>query len=251
MRRPCRSDRRPPPISPMISSKRRGGGTDRAGQRIAAERPKSHLLQAGLLARQQRQAIVVGNEQCARTLDHRPRPREVKRNDRNVLRPDVFPHVELGPVRQRIDAHRLARREPCVEQTPELGPLVARVPDVRRRAMREDALLRPALLFVTPGAANGGIEFPFVERLAQRFGLHDVGIDRLARRHRRDAAGQPFFVDVHTKVQAQLCRGAIAKRNHLLELPGRVDVKEGKRYPRGKKAFCASRSSTLESLPME
>src|SRR5688500_11730209 len=82
--------------------------TDRARQRIAAERPEPHHLGAWHLAGAQPHALVVDHDQRALAVDHRPRRREVQRHDRDVLEPDVLPDVELGPVGQRERADGLA-----------------------------------------------------------------------------------------------------------------------------------------------
>ena len=65
---------------------------------------------------------------------------EVERHDRNVLDVDVLPDVDLGPVRQRKDADALAGPDAAVQQVPQLGPLVLRIPlALRRRAARRCA----------------------------------------------------------------------------------------------------------------
>ena len=45
------------------------------------------------------------------------------------------------------------------------------------RAEAEDALLGAALLLVAAGAAEGGVEAVFVERLLQPLGLPHVGVE--------------------------------------------------------------------------
>ena len=54
----------------------------------------------------------------------------------NVLDVDVLPHVDFGPVREREDADAFARPQPSVQQVPELGPLVLRIPLALRVAQR-------------------------------------------------------------------------------------------------------------------
>ncbi len=59
-----------------------------------------------------------------------------------------------------------------------------------RVAEGEDALLRPALLFVAPRAAERRVETCTCPAPAlQRLGLHDVGVDGRAMRERGDACG--------------------------------------------------------------
>src|SRR4051812_44011294 len=53
---------------------------------------------------------------------------EVDRRDLEALLRDVLPHVELGPIAQREDAHVLAAPDAPVVDAPELRALAARVP---------------------------------------------------------------------------------------------------------------------------
>ena len=73
-----------------------------------------------------------------------------------------------------------------------------------------------------PMAASAAV---LVERLLQRLGLHDVGV-AAAMRERRDARGLAGFVRVDDQLGVQSLRGLVAERNHLLELPARVDVQQ-------------------------
>ena len=198
-------------------------------QRIAAERAEAHAQHLRLLAGFKRQALVVHHDQRAVALDHGALLGEIERHHGDFLGADVVPHVELGPVGQRENPHRFAGLDAGVEDAPQLGPLVARVPAVAGRAVREDALLGAAFFLVAAGAAEGGIEAPFVHGLAQAFGLHDLGMDRRTGGDRRDAALEAFFVDMDEQIHAEARRGLIAERDHLAELPGRVDMQKRKR----------------------
>src|SRR6185436_4847079 len=86
----------------------------------------------------------------------------------------VLPHVELGPVRQREDADALAGPDAAVQQRPQLGPLVLRIPLALRVAQREDALLRARPFFVAPRAAERGVEVARFEAVEQRLGLEQA-----------------------------------------------------------------------------
>src|SRR5213075_2518267 len=92
------------------------------------------------------QPMVVDRDPARAALQHPPLGCEVERHDRDRLGLDVGPDVGLGPIRQREGAHGLARRQPQVEGAPQLGLLVAWVPDMTRRTAREDALLGARLL---------------------------------------------------------------------------------------------------------
>src|SRR5262245_46324398 len=100
--------------------------------------------------------------------------------------------------------------------------------------MREYPLFRSAFLFVSSRAADCGVELPLGQCLSQSFGLHHMRVGRLPRRYGRNVSSKPLFVDVYAKVHAVLLRGAVAERDHLLELPGRVDVEQRKRNWRRK-----------------
>src|SRR3954447_71956 len=81
---------------------------------------------------------------------------EVDRRDLEALLRDVLPHVELGPVAQREDAHVLAAPDAPVVDAPELRALAARVPRAEVVAEGEDALLRAGALLVAAGGGAAG-----------------------------------------------------------------------------------------------
>ena len=177
-------------------------------------------------------ALVVDGDQVAVAFDHPALGGEIERHDRDRFGLDVGPDVELGPVRQGEDPHRVAAGEPGVEQPPQLGPLVARVPDVAGRAMREDALLGARLLLVAPAAAEGGIEAVDVERLLQRLGQHQPRVFAGLGLERIDPGARGLLVGMHEQVQAILRGHAIAMLDQGAEIPARGDVQEGKRRRR-------------------
>jgi hypothetical protein len=205
-----------------------GVGIDRAGQRIAAQRPEAHHALLHHLVGLELQAVVVDHDQRAVALHDRPPLGEVERHDRDVLLEDVLPDVELGPVRQREDADRFALGDLRVEDLPHLGALVLRVPAVLGVAEGEDALLGPALFLVAACAAEGSVEAVPVERLAQPDRLHHVGVHVRAVAQRADAVAHALFVDVDEKLEPQLGGHRVAEGDHLAELPGRVDMQEWK-----------------------
>ena len=86
MTRPWRSDIRV--TQHLLDDVRQGRrvAVDRAGQRIAAERPEAHLPHLGRLARLERHPVVVHHDPGAVATHDRPRFREVQRHDRDVLR---------------------------------------------------------------------------------------------------------------------------------------------------------------------
>ena len=139
---------------------------------------------------------------------------------------DVLPDVELGPVREREDAHALALVLAGVVEAPQLRALQLRIPAVLRRAEREDALLGAGLLLVAARAAEGRVEAVLVQRLLQALRLPDVGMDRGAMREGIDAHRQRLGIDVDDQVEAELLGHLAAKLDHFAELPRRVDVEQ-------------------------
>ena len=136
-----------------------------------------------------------------------------------------LPNVELGPVRDREDADALALANLAVVDIPQLGALVFGIPRMVFVAEGVDAFFGTRLFFVTTGTAERGVELVFVERLLERVGLHDVGVDIAAVGERADALLHAFFVDVDDEIPAKLFADQLlAERDHLLELPGCVDV---------------------------
>ena len=126
-------------------------------------------------------------------------------------------------------ADRFARRDARVVDVPHFRPLVLRVPDMACVAEREDALLGARLLLVTARPAEGGVEAVFVERLAQRHRLHDVGVRVRSMHERADAVAHAVLVDVDEQIEAELARHLVAKLDHLTELPGRIDMEKRER----------------------
>src|SRR5664279_3245324 len=205
---------------------RLGARLDRAGQRIATQRAETNLHHPRLLAGRERQAIIIDHDQRAVALHDRTLLGEIQGHNRNVLGPDVFPHVEFGPIGQWKHPHGFARLDTGIEQLPQLGPLIARVPAMARGAVRENALLGAALFLIAPRPTESGVEAPLVQGLAQAFRFHHLGVDRRARGYRRNTPSKSFLVDVYEHVHAQTAGGFVAKCDHLAEFPGRIDVKQ-------------------------
>src|SRR3546814_3818125 len=100
----------------------------------------------------------------------------------------VVPYGELGPGGEGEDADALAPGLAGIVETPELRPLIFRVPAVVGRAEGENPLLGPALLLVPPGAAEGRVEPVAIQRLLETFRLPHDGVER-AMVERVDALG--------------------------------------------------------------
>ena len=119
------------------------------------------------------------------------------------------------------------------------GPLVARVPGVVGRAMREDALLGAALLLVAPGAAEGRVESAICR--APGAALRSSSL-AYARRSPRRPARRPLhavLIDMDEQIHAHARRRLVAKGDHLAEFPGGVDMQQRKRRLGTEKRPCA------------
>ncbi len=157
-----------------------GRGPDRARQREAAQRAEADDFLALDFAGQQFEARIGSHDQHAVALDDQALFGEIERHDRYILGLDVAPDIDFGPVRQRKDPDALALADLAVIDVPEFRALIARIPAMVRRAEGIDAFLGARGLFVAARATESGVELAGVERVAQRFRLHDVGIERRA-----------------------------------------------------------------------
>ena len=230
---------------------RRRLALDRAGERVAPQRAESHRAQTRALVGAERQAIVVHHDEAAVALDHRTLGREVQRHDRDVLQVDVLPDVDLGPVGEREHPDGLALVLAGVVEAPQLGPLIARIPAMVRRAEGEAPFLGPALLLVAPGAADRGVEAVGVERELQRLGLHHVGVDLRSVGDGADPLPETVVVHEHDELHADHL--AVASRNSYMARNFHVVSmwSSGNGGGEGKKAFRARWSITELSLPTE
>ncbi len=71
---------------------------------------------------------------------------------------------------------------------------------MRPRSERKDPFFGPALLLVSPGAAESGIETIFIESLFERLGFHHMRIKRRPGSEWIDASLDPFFIDEHAQI---------------------------------------------------
>ncbi len=152
---------------------RRGGRLDAARDGQVAHRAEANGGLEDLLARHQVD-VLGGRVEHPVAAEDPALVREVDRRQLDVLAGDVLPDVELGPVRDREDAHVLALADPAVVDVPQLRALVLRVPLAVLVAEREDALLGPRALLVAPRAAERGVEAVLGDRVEQRRGLQAV-----------------------------------------------------------------------------
>src|SRR6478672_592586 len=207
---------------------RAGRGVDRPGARhvtdgaVAHEPGLDRLVAPGLAHRADGEPHAVPVEDLALV-------GVVERRERDVLTLDVAPDVDLGPVADREDADVLARTVPGVEEVPQLGALVLRVPLTELVAEADDALLGARLLLVAPAAAEEAVEPVLGDRVEQRHRLERVpgAVGTLT---------QPSVVDVvlHARddeAQTETLDRLVAVVDHLGEVVAGVDVqhREGDR----------------------
>src|SRR3954462_402489 len=163
---------------------------------------------------------------------------EVDRRDLEALLRDVLPHVELGPVAQREDAHVLAAADAPVVDAPQLRALAAGVPRAEVVAEREDPLLGPGALLVAARAPERGVEAVLLDRVEQRRGLQAV-----ARRARPGLLDDAALVDRllyrrDDQALVQIAHAAVAELDHLGEVVPRVDMHDREReLPRTERLF--------------
>jgi hypothetical protein len=134
-------------ISATTSVERDRGGAHRAGARHVAHGAVAHAFVERLLAvdelheRRDRVEHPVAAEDLALV-------GEVDRRHLEALGGDVLPHVELGPVREREDAHVLAAADAPVVEVPQLGALGlgSQPPKSSRNDMIRSFARRPLLV---------------------------------------------------------------------------------------------------------
>ncbi len=120
-------------------------------------------------------------------------------------------------------------RAPGVVDLPQLRTLPLRIPLVLGGADREDALLGPRLLLVTPGPAEAQVVLVVVDDLLEPLGLPHVGVHGRAVVERVDPAGDALRVLVHDEVDTEPGRRVVAELVHVAELPRGVDVHQRER----------------------
>src|SRR6266545_6393444 len=98
-----------------------------------------------------------------------------------------------------------------------------------RCAKRKNALLGAGFFLVASRAAEGHIKAVQIERLLERFGLHDIGVICRAMSDRTDALGNAALVGVRNQLEPDFSRRAVSKRDNLLEFPSGIDVHQRKR----------------------
>src|SRR5262245_36263028 len=147
--------------------------------------------------------------------------REIERNDRNAFPLRVGPDVALGPMQDRMHAQMRAGWRGGVEVVPELGRLLAHVPEALGAARGEHPLLGAGRFLVAPDAGDQPIEAMLGERQLEPFGL-------ARRRARRGRQGRVDRVERRTgldqEIEIPLLRIAPAERVHLRKFLAGIDM---------------------------
>ncbi len=99
---------------------------------------------------------------------------EVEVRELDIFGFDVLPDVQLSPVGERKDAEVLAVLLAAVEDIPEFGPLVLRIPLAEGIAVGEEALFRPGFFLVATATAERGIVLARFEAFEERDRLQPV-----------------------------------------------------------------------------
>ena len=201
-----------------------GGGLDGAGAGHVAHGAVAHGAGDDLLAVAQ-PVDAAGRQPHPVTQEDLALVGVVEAGQGDVLALDVAPHVQLGPVAQGEDPHVLTGAVAGVEQVPQLGALVARVPLAELVAQGDDALLGPGLLLVAAPAAEDAVEAALLDGVEKRDGLERVtgAVGALA---------QTAVVDVvldagHHEPQTELLDRPVAVGQQLGEVVAGVHVQDG------------------------
>ena len=155
--------------------------------------------------------------------------RKVNARQRDVLHLDVLPHIHLCPVADRENAEVLAKVHPAVEQVPQLGPLVLRVPLAERVAVGEETFLRARLFLIAPRAAEAGVELVLLDGVEQRGDLQAVAAWVRAGFLPGPAGLNLRLHAADNQLRTDLLGQAIAEHNRLAEVVPGVHVHQRER----------------------
>jgi len=176
--------------------------------------------------------------------------REIDGRYLQLLLADVLPDVQLGPVGQREDPDVLALADPGVEDAPQLGALVLRIPLAELVAEGEDPLLGPGLLLVPAATPEDGVELVFLDRVQQGGGLQPVTARRPV-----SSTTRPSSMDSWTEATTSCTPASASRRSRYSSTSVKLcpvsTCMTGKGILAGQNARSARASMTIESLPPE
>ena len=97
-------------------------------------------------------------EPCLSPQKHPAAVGKIQSGQSDLLLAEILPDVHLGPVAQGENAKVLAVFFPSVEDVPEFGPLVLRLPLTEVIPVTEESFFRARFFLVTPAAAEHGVK---------------------------------------------------------------------------------------------
>lgn len=109
--------------------------------------------------------IVIHHHQHAVTFQNRAFSSQIQRHDVDVFQPDVLPDILLCPVGEREDAYTFAFINLTVIVTPQLWPLIFRVPAMETVTKGVNTFFRAGFFLIAPRAAERGIKTVLIQRL--------------------------------------------------------------------------------------
>ena len=118
-----------------------------------------------------------------------------------------------------------ARIDAGIEQVPDFGPLIFRVPLAEVVAETEEAFLRAGLFLVAPRAANQTIKLKFLNRREQRGNLQLVAADFAGSGH-SDAFGDGVFDFADDEFGAEFLGAAITEFIQFGEMMAGIHVEQ-------------------------
>ena len=162
---------------------------------------------------------------------------EVDRGERDFFAFDVHPDVHLGEVRERKNAEVFAGVLASVEEVPEFGSLVLRIPLTEVVAMREEAFFGTSLFFIASAATEAGVVLVLLDRVEERDGLKFVarGVGAF---FLDDASGiDRFLHEADDQVGADEVDEFVAVGHGLIEVVSGIDVDEWEGHACGPEGF--------------
>src|SRR5690625_7050344 len=89
-----------------------------------------------------------------------------------------------------------------------------------------DTLFSTRFFFIPARPTKRRIKAVLVQRLLQTLGFHHIGMSGAAMTERANAHIDPFLIDMHQQLPAQVFNPLVAKGNHLTKLPCGIHMHE-------------------------
>jgi len=228
----------------------RGGAFDGPRDGDVSERAEADAQAFDSFGRTQRrvQVLAVGEDQPV--APHAVAVvREVEAGQGNAFAVDVGPNVELRPVVQRKHPKVFAGVVVPVEQVPQLGTLVLRIPLSEGVAVGEKSLFRAGLLLVPARASDQGVEAFALDGLQQGGGLEPVATGLRAQLFLNRARVDARLNRPDDEVYLEVLRELVPEFEGLLKVVARIDVHKRHGNPGGKEGFAGQMRNHDGVLP--